>query len=84
MAHETTPTDFEEALQALEAVVQRLEQGDLPLEESIKQFETGMALVRACQTTLKQAEQKIEILTTRGDREVVEPFEPEIKADDQD
>jgi exodeoxyribonuclease VII small subunit len=84
MAHETTPTDFEEALQALEAVVERLEQGDLPLEESIKQFETGMALVHACQTTLKQAEQKIEILTTRGDREVVEPFEPEIKADDQD
>jgi exodeoxyribonuclease VII small subunit len=54
--------DFEQSLQELETVVARLEQGDLPLEESLKQFERGIALTRACQQALKSAEQKVQIL----------------------
>jgi len=62
--------------------VQRLEQGDLPLEESLKQFERGIALTRACQAALKEAEQKVEILSIRSGHEMVEPFEPGDKPDD--
>ncbi|MBK9131216.1 MAG: exodeoxyribonuclease VII small subunit [Gammaproteobacteria bacterium] len=54
--------DFEHSLQELEAIVARLEQGDLPLEESLRQFERGIALTRACQQSLKTAEQKVQIL----------------------
>ena len=54
--------DFEQSLQDLEAIVARLEQGDLPLEESLRQFERGIALTRACQQALKTAEQKVQIL----------------------
>lgn len=73
--------DFEESMRELEELVQRLEQGDLPLEEALRQFERGVALTRACQTALKAAEQKVEILLKRssgeGTEPVVEDFEPE-------
>jgi exodeoxyribonuclease VII small subunit len=77
VARKKTPIDFEKALQELEALVERLEQGDMPLEESLKSFERGIELTRACQTALKEAEQKIEILTNRGGHETVETFEPD-------
>jgi exodeoxyribonuclease VII small subunit len=54
--------DFEQSLQELEAIVERMEQGDIPLEESLRQFERGIALTRACQLALKTAEQKVQIL----------------------
>ncbi len=76
MARKKPSVDFEQALQELEALVERLEQGDLSLEESLKLFERGMALTRACQKTLKEAEQKVEILTIRRGHETVEPFPP--------
>jgi exodeoxyribonuclease VII small subunit len=60
------PPDFERALSDLEAIVERLEQGDLPLEESLKQFERGVELTRQCQVALKQAEQKVEILLRKA------------------
>ena len=69
--------DFEKALTELEAVVERLEHGELPLEEALKQFERGIELARSCQVALKQAEQKVEILLQKtADGEPV-PFEPE-------
>ena len=54
--------DFEKSLTELEQIVERLELGELSLDESLKQFERGIALTRACQTSLQQAEQKVEIL----------------------
>lgn len=54
--------DFEQALGELEAVVERLEHGELPLEDALRQFERGIELARNCQAALKQAEQKVEIL----------------------
>jgi exodeoxyribonuclease VII small subunit len=65
--------DFEQSMKALEALVERLEQGDLPLEEALKQFERGVALARSCQTALKAAEQKVEILLKDSTAE----FKPE-------
>jgi exodeoxyribonuclease VII small subunit len=67
--------DFEQALAELEAVVERLEHGDLPLEQALTQFERGMALARSCQDALKQAEQKVEILLARSMQAESVPFE---------
>jgi exodeoxyribonuclease VII small subunit len=64
--------DFEAALAELESIVQRLEQGELPLEESLRQFERGVALTRSCQKALRQAEQKIRVLSKGADGELVE------------
>lgn len=53
---------FEEALKKLEEVVQRLEQGELPLEESLKLYEQGVQLSRLCHAKLEEAEGKIAVL----------------------
>lgn len=54
---------FEEALGRLEQIVQTLEAGNLPLEESLKAFEEGIALARLCASQLEAAERRIELLT---------------------
>ena len=66
--------EFEEALAELERLVERLERGDLPLDEALKTFERGVELTRHCQTSLKSAQQKVEILLKRGSGAEVEPF----------
>ena len=53
---------FEEALECLEQVVARMEGGRAPLEETLKDFETGMRLVKLCSARLGETEKKIEIL----------------------
>ena len=55
--------DLEKSLAQLEEVVQLLEEGEIPLEEALKQFEKGVKLSRDCQTALKAAEQRIKVLT---------------------
>ncbi len=74
---EAEPVDFETAMRDLEAIVERLEQGDLPLEESLAAFERGILLTRSCQSALKEAEQKVEILLKKSGESVVETFNPE-------
>jgi exodeoxyribonuclease VII small subunit len=69
--------DFEAAMRDLEELVERLEQGDLPLEESLAAFERGVMLTRACQTALKEAEQKVEILLRKAGEPAVEDFTPD-------
>jgi len=54
---------FEDALQRLEQIVDRLEAGNLPLEESLKVFEEGVGLARRCAKYLEDAEKRIELLT---------------------
>ena len=68
MTGEETPS-FEAALQKLESIVQRLEQGELPLEESLTLYEEGIRLSRLCHAKLEEAEGKIELLMkdARGD-----------------
>lgn len=76
MAEESTEhVNFEEALKELEALVERMEKGELALEDSLQAFERGIALTRHCQSELKAAEQKVEILTREGNQDRVEPFE---------
>ena len=66
--------DFEQALAELESLVERLESGDLPLDEALQTFERGVALTRHCQGALKAAQQKVEILLKRSGAAGVEPF----------
>ena len=58
---------FEEALKQLEQIAEQIEQGKIGLEESITQYERGMALVRQCREILSRAEHKIQQLQERGD-----------------
>ena len=58
--------DFEGSLAELEAIVEKLEQGELSLDESLQQFERGVQLTRVCQHALKQAEHKVEILLRKS------------------
>ena len=67
--------DFEQALGELETVVERLEHGELPLDEALKQFERGIELARGCQDALKQAEQRVEILLQKNADAEPEPFD---------
>jgi exodeoxyribonuclease VII small subunit len=60
-ATEETPR-FEQALEELEAIVQRLEKGELPLEDSLAAFERGVGLVRLLSDRLAQVEQRVEVL----------------------
>lgn len=74
MAKKTGEFDFEKSLQELESLVERLEAGDLSLEESLKDFERGVALTRACQKALAEAEQKVQILLNEQGKEKLQSF----------
>jgi exodeoxyribonuclease VII small subunit len=63
------------------ARLERLEHGDLPLEESLAAFERGVMLTRACQSALKEAEQKVEILLKKAGEPAVEDFTPDESKD---
>jgi len=71
----TVPPSFEQSLSELEALVERMEGGDLSLEESLSAFEQGIALTRSCQQALQAAEQKVEILTAKTQDSSTEPFD---------
>jgi exodeoxyribonuclease VII small subunit len=69
------PADFEKAIQELENIVEHMEQGDVSLEESLKYFERGVQLTRACQQALKDAEQKVNILLEKSGHAELQEFE---------
>ena len=67
---------LEKSLEELEALVVRLESGDLPLEQALKEFERGVKLTRQCQAALTEAEQKVEILLRKSEQAEPSPFAP--------
>jgi len=71
---DTKKFNLEKALADLEELVEELESGDLPLEKAMKKFEDGIKLTRGCQSALKDAEQKVEILLKSAGSEVLEEF----------
>lgn len=74
--------NLEKALADLEALVEELEGGDLPLEKAMKKFEEGIRLTRGCQVALKDAEQRVEILIkSAGSVEQLEAFDTDLAAD---
>jgi exodeoxyribonuclease VII small subunit len=66
--------NFEATLLELETMVEKMAKGQLSLEDSLKNFEQGIALARECQKTLKEAEQKVEILVGQNDSFQTAPF----------
>ena len=74
--------DFELSLSTLEALVNKMEKGDLTLEESLQAFETGIQLTRDCQTRLAAAEQQVQKLIEQQGEMRLEPFD-EIESDDE-
>ncbi len=77
MPRKKSATLFEDALAELEQLVERMEQGDITLEESLKSFERGVALTRTCQKALQEAEQKVQILLEKNGQQTLEPFTDE-------
>ena len=65
---------FEQGLEALEAIVQKLESGDLSLEQSLELFENGLRLSESCRKRLDDAETRVEILMKKGREREAEPF----------
>ena len=66
--------DFEAAMRDLEDLVEKMEQGEFSLEESIKQFERGIKLARSCHQALREAEQKVSKLATPDVDSALEPL----------
>ncbi|HET6629273.1 MAG TPA: exodeoxyribonuclease VII small subunit [Woeseiaceae bacterium] len=70
------PLNLEKSLQDLEALIDELESGELPLEQAMQKFEQGIKLTRNCQAALKDAEQRVEILLkSAGGEEALQEFE---------
>ena len=75
------PLNLEKSLQDLEALINELEGGELPLEQAMQKFEEGIRLTRNCQAALKDAEQRVEILLkSAGGEEALEEFEADESA----
>ena len=68
---------FEASLDELERIVKALEKGDLPLEQSLSLFESGMRLRTVCKRQLEEAETRVEILMTKGSDVVAVPLTPD-------
>ncbi len=78
MARKSTKAPgFEQSLKELESLVEKMEQGDLSLEDSLSHFERGVQLSRACQKALKEAEQKVEILMKKNGQDEITAFDSE-------
>ena len=73
--------DFEKKLSRLEEIVEKMESGEMPLEESLKLFEEGVRLSRECNVQLVDAEQKVKLLLSVDDQgeAVTEDFDPEVE-----
>jgi exodeoxyribonuclease VII small subunit len=74
MRSKKSPPTFEQSLDELESLVERMESGELSLDESLAAFERGISLTRSCQEALQAAEKRVEILTARTPDADTEPF----------
>jgi len=72
-----TNIDFEKTLAELEKLVEKLEKGDLSLDESLSGFQQGMDLTKQCQRVLDHAQQTVEQLINPEDEDSIVPFEPD-------
>jgi exodeoxyribonuclease VII small subunit len=68
--------DFETSLDALEQLVEKMEHGEMSLEESLAAYERGVGLYRHCSSALEQAELRVRLLSDPQDPASAEPFEP--------
>jgi len=81
MAKEERPPRFEEALSELESLVRRLEEGDMPLEESLAAFERGMGIVKTLGERLADIEKRVDVLLERTGGVTLVPADDEPEDD---
>lgn len=74
MADTPKTPDFEQALASLEALVEKMEEGDLSLEESLSAFEQGVKLTQECQRALGEAQQRVQVLMQQDGAARLVPF----------
>lgn len=79
-ARKRKAVDFERSLEELEKLVERMEEGELSLEDSLAHYERGIRLGRSCERALDEAEQRIQVLTEKDGQSELTLFE----ADDDD
>ena len=77
MAKQTNPKDinalnFEQAIKDLTSIVEKIEQGEVPLQDSLNQYETGMTLITHCRTLLHDAEARIEVISKQDGQDKAE------------
>ena len=65
---------FEEMMKKLEEIVDELESGNMPLEDSLKKYEEGVKLIQACRKRLDETKRKVEVLIKKDGKTVLEPF----------
>lgn len=75
MPEQKTNTDFETSLEQLEALVTKMEKGQLSLDQSLEAFEEGIKLTRTCQEKLKNAEQRVNKLVSESEQIQLTPFD---------
>ena len=75
MAKKPKSFNFEKSLAELETLVETMENGEISLEDSLKHFERGISLTRACQQALEEADQKVKILMEKDNSSSLEGFE---------
>ncbi|OBW90865.1 exodeoxyribonuclease VII small subunit [Gallibacterium salpingitidis] len=84
MKKKEQPVSFENALTELEAVVNRLEQGDLNLEDALAQFELGVNLAKQAQERLTNAEQRVQILLEKNTTASLSDYSANLEQTDED
>ncbi len=75
MARQKKDPSFEQSLNELQVLVERLESGDLSLEESLATFEQGIGLTRDCQSALQDAEQRVQTLLEQNGTLIEKPLD---------
>jgi exodeoxyribonuclease VII small subunit len=75
---------FEQAIDQLNQIVSKIEQGQVPLQESLEQYEKGMKLIQYCRGILQDAEKRIEEIATGGEQKSSDLQNAEEKEDDSD
>lgn len=75
---------FKEKLEEIDEILEKLQQGNLELEESLDLYETSIGLLRDCKEILNRSEEKIEILKEEGEEILTEPFEPQPEEDEHE
>lgn len=78
------PVNFEKSLAELEALVERMEEGELSLEESLKAFEAGIRLTQQCQQALNQAQQRVQLLSVQDGEVRAAPFGEDDAGEERD
>ena len=77
MSNSKKELSFEDALKNLESIIEKLEDGDVPLADLVDQYEAGTNLLKICHDRLNEAELKIEKLREKSDQPVFENFDPD-------